>query len=121
MTWTARESNRVWAAVASSADGTKLVACVYVGQIYTSWDSGVTWTGRGSSQAWVGVASSADGTKLVACVNNGQIYTWNVGMDFTTPGTAGYLSGDQGAAVELQYIGSDTFVPISYVGPLGAN
>jgi hypothetical protein len=42
-------------------------------------------------------------------------------MDYTIPGTDGYLSGGQGAAVELQYIGFDTFVPISYVGPLGAN
>ena len=41
--WTAHDSNRNWSAVASSADGMKLVATVKGGQIYTSTDSGVTW------------------------------------------------------------------------------
>jgi photosystem II stability/assembly factor-like uncharacterized protein len=62
--------------VASSADGTKLVALVDGGQIYTSTDSGVTWTARDSNRDWIDVASSADGTKLVALVNGGQIYTF---------------------------------------------
>ena len=35
-TWTAHESPRPWQSVASSADGTKLVAVVSVGQIYTT-------------------------------------------------------------------------------------
>ena len=74
-TWTARASNRAWRSIASSADGTKLVAVVYGGQIYTSTDSGVTWTARESRRDWYGVASSADGTKLVAVVYPGQIYT----------------------------------------------
>ena len=73
--WTARESSRNWYAVASSADGTKLAAVVYDGQIYTSTDSGVTWTARDSSRSWAAIASSADGTKLVAAVRFGQIYT----------------------------------------------
>ena len=34
--WTARDSVRNWVGVASSSDGTKLVASVYGGQIYTS-------------------------------------------------------------------------------------
>ena len=55
--------------------GTKLVACVWNGQIYTSTDSGVNWTARDSSRTWRGVASSSDGLKLVAYVYNGQIYT----------------------------------------------
>ena len=73
--WTARASSLCWEAVASSADGTKLAACVSGDQIYTSTDSGTTWTARASSQQWLSVASSADGTKLVACVDGGQIYT----------------------------------------------
>src|SRR5439155_7593944 len=40
--WTARDSNGNWNSVASSADGTKLVAVVNGGQIYTSTDSGPT-------------------------------------------------------------------------------
>ena len=74
-TWTARESGRNWNAVASSADGTKLVAVVDGGQIFTSTDSGATWTARENARAWSSVASSADGTKLVAVVWGGQIYT----------------------------------------------
>jgi len=127
-TWTARESSRYWHSVASSADGTKLVACVYPGQIYTSSDSGVTWTARESNRLWWSVALSADGTKLVACVggslSTGQIYTYATNsytLGDTTPGTAGYLTGTQGDAVELQYIGANTFVPLSHEGSLGAN
>ena len=72
--WTARDSTRNWRCVASSADGTKLVAGVDGGQLYTSTDSGATWTARESIQGWYCVASSADGTKLVAGANNGRIY-----------------------------------------------
>ena len=75
-TWTPRESSRIWFSVASSADGTKLVAVVNGGQIYTSTDSGVSWTPRESNRDWISVASSADGGKLVAVAGfDGQIYT----------------------------------------------
>src|ERR1019366_4588508 len=77
--WTARDNSRAWSAVASSADGTKLVATVKGGLIYVSANSGVTWASRGSSLNWSSVASSADGTKLVAGVGDnaglfGNIY-----------------------------------------------
>ena len=74
-TWTPHGSSLNWRCVASSADGTKLVAGVDGGQIYTSTDSGASWTPRDSSRQWYSVASSADGTKLVAGVNNGLLYT----------------------------------------------
>jgi hypothetical protein len=74
-TWTPHGPTTNWYAIASSADGTKLVACVGGGQIYTSTDSGLTWTARDSSRQWGSVASSADGSKLVAGVGGGQIYT----------------------------------------------
>ena len=74
--WTPRDSSRGWVSVASSADGTKLVAVdSSPGQIYTSTDSGVTWTPRDNNRYWQSVASSADGTKLVAVEGGGQIYT----------------------------------------------
>src|SRR5215831_2396322 len=47
--WLPRETNRDWQAVASSADGNKIVAVVAYGQIYTSTDAGMTWTPRESS------------------------------------------------------------------------
>jgi photosystem II stability/assembly factor-like uncharacterized protein len=75
-------------AVASSADGTKLVAVVNSGQIYTSTDAGVNWTARDSSRSWSDVASSADGTRLVATVDSGA-------------GGAIYVSTNSGATWSL--------------------
>jgi photosystem II stability/assembly factor-like uncharacterized protein len=50
-TWTARENNREWFSITSSADGTKLAAVVAGGgRIYTSIDSGATWTARESNR-----------------------------------------------------------------------
>jgi hypothetical protein len=85
--------------VASSADGTKLVAVsryVYAassgytdGHIYTSVDSGATWTQTGTREGWTSVASSADGTKLVAASEGGGIYTSvDSGATWTQTGTA---------------------------------
>ena len=73
--WVPRESSRGWRNVASSSDGSKLVAVVWGGQIYSSTDSGETWTARESGRYWKAVASSSDGNKLVAVVTEGQIYT----------------------------------------------
>lgn len=88
MTWVARNAGvKQWGSVASSADGTKLVAVVSTGQggpgnfapIYVSTDSGVTWTPRENARNWSAVASSIDGTKLVAVGNSepAQIYAVN--------------------------------------------
>lgn len=73
--WVARENSRNWTSIASSSDGSKLLASAYDDRLYTSTDSGFTWTPRVTNQAWKAVASSADGTKLVAVVVNGQIHT----------------------------------------------
>jgi hypothetical protein len=70
-----------WSSVASSADGSRLVAGVAGGPIFTSMNSGVSWiSNQAPSRTWSSVASSADGCKLVAAVNGGGIYTWQ-----TTP------------------------------------
>lgn len=82
-TWTTNSNasgSRKWEAVASSDDGTKLVAVVEAGYIYTSTDSGATWTARtgAGSRTWRSTASSSDGTKLVAgdaASFTGYIYT----------------------------------------------
>ena len=84
-----------WTSVASSADGTKLVAAaggIYVGQTYTSTNSGFTWARTSAPIAqWTSVASSADGSKLVAAAGDGNTgppgpiytstdfgFTWNL-------------------------------------------
>ena len=73
--WTQQAPYGTWRGVASSSDGTKLVAVADGDYVYTSTDSGVTWTQRDSSRRWNSVASSSDGTKLVAVVYSGYIYT----------------------------------------------
>lgn len=66
-----------WTSVASSADGSRLVAVARGGAIYSSVDSGASWEPTIATNAnWTGVASSADGAKLVAVANGGGIYTW---------------------------------------------
>src|SRR5260370_42513143 len=76
-----------------------------------------TWTPRDSNREWVSVASSADGSKLVAVVQGGQIYTSTPSFfSSTTAGMAGYLTGGQFAAIELQYIGNGQFLELSHEG-----
>jgi hypothetical protein len=87
-----------WSNIASSADGTKLVAAENVsGDIYTSADSGVTWvphevtadfgdSGQFGYNDWSSVASSADGGTLFAMSNL---------SDYAGPGPL-YISKDSG-------------------------
>ncbi len=95
-------------ALASSTDGSKLVAAaVYSlddeygseGEIYTSTDSGATWTNRNWGPFASCVASSADGSKLVAGAQQvGRSWdpTWGVYDYYETPGPIG-VSTDSGA------------------------
>lgn len=62
-------------AIASSADGVKLVALQSgVGRIITSTNSGVSWVVRGPTGLWISVASSKNGVKLVA-MSDRAVYT----------------------------------------------
>lgn len=78
-----------WNSIASSADGSKLVAAWH--SIYTSADGGETWVLTSApSGTWFSVASSADGSKLVAVQDaiegtGGRIYTsTNAGATWTS-------------------------------------
>ena len=86
--WTARAVAREWRSIASSADGSKLVAAVYTNPpdaqppIYLSTDYGATWTpspqwppSQPAILSFYRVASSAGGTRLVAAERFGKIYT----------------------------------------------
>jgi hypothetical protein len=81
VTGTQMNSRNHWTAVASSADGAKLVATATAppagnGFIYTSSDSGAHWVPtQAPTNAWVSVASSADGSKLVAVADYPTPYT----------------------------------------------
>ncbi|MFL6604974.1 MAG: WD40/YVTN/BNR-like repeat-containing protein [Steroidobacteraceae bacterium] len=88
--WAGQDPLHHWYSVASSADGTRLVAVANGGQVYTSTDSGATWTARGpTNRNWFTVASSADGTRLVAAEYfSGFIYTsTDSGVTWTPRGT----------------------------------
>jgi photosystem II stability/assembly factor-like uncharacterized protein len=86
-TWVAQATAQNWTCVASSSDGTKLVAAGSSGPIYTSQDAGVTWGSSPNSPScnWASVASSADGSKLVAAAGaGGQIFiSSDSGMTWT--------------------------------------
>ena len=82
-------------AVASSADGSHLVAGstnLVSGVIYVSTNYGATWTPTASGQRWVSVATSASGTKMVAAAYGNYIYySTNSGASWT-PNTFGSAS-----------------------------
>jgi hypothetical protein len=119
VTWEPRDSVRSWASVASSADGSKLVAAVNDGQLYISTDSGVTWTVHSPPRGWVSVASSADGSKLVGALYLGPLYTSSSSqLVSTSVGVLGSISGVQYDAVDLQCIGPDTFMVRGHEGYL---
>jgi len=115
-----------WTSIDSSADGSKLAAVVTGGGIYTSSNYGVTWVQQTNApvRSWSSIASSADGTKLAAAINNasaGGIFVSEASLQSTTTvGINGYLIGSQGSAVELQYIGNNQFMPVSFAGNLWA-
>ena len=71
-------ATKKWYGITSSADGTKLAAIAFGGNIWTSSTSGATWTevtvGDGTNN-WYGITSSTDGTKLAALVLGGNIWT----------------------------------------------
>ena len=117
--------------LAVSSDCTKLVAAATNGLLFASSNQGATWTMLTlTNQAWSGVWMSPDGSKFAATVSttsasplNGGIYTCTVSPQ---PGTVttlstGSICGGQGAAVELQYLGGNQFMPVSSVGLLWAN
>ena len=69
---------RPWGDIASSADGEKLAAVDWGGNIYTSTNSGETWTEHTIAGVpnWASITSSSDGVKLAAVSNyNEYIYT----------------------------------------------
>src|ERR1700690_2533450 len=84
-TWTQTKApTNTWTCIASSADGSKLVASGLrlTIPIYTSADGGGTWTLTiAPSNSWNSVASSADGNRLVAVQYGGGIFkSTNAGL-----------------------------------------
>ncbi|MGO8839119.1 MAG: WD40/YVTN/BNR-like repeat-containing protein [Limisphaerales bacterium] len=123
-TWVAQNSPVTGSStsVASSADGSRLATTSggSTGNIFISSNFGSTWTQPAGAPtvSWADIASSADGSLLVAAVYGGNIYVSS--QSSTTTGTAGYLAGPQHSAVELEYVGSGLFLPLSHEGSIRA-
>lgn len=113
--------------VAASSDCTRLVAAVTNGLLYASSNMGASWTAlSATNQAWSSVWMSPDGSKISATVSTtggtitGSIYYCTVIPQPNTISVNGIV-GSQGSAVELQYIGSNQFIPVGSSGLLWAN
>lgn len=121
-------TSAAWSGVSSSSDGSKLEAAVNGGYIYTSSNWGITWATNLTTAAWTGVTSSSDGSIAAAGINN-NLTSGNYGLftsqagsqSLTTAGTAGYISGAQASSVELQYVGNNQFMPVSFYGTIWGN
>ena len=123
-TWTPNTTiSGQWSSVASSSDGSHLAAVYNVtspGYIYTSSDSGTTWSQRtdAPNADWAGVAMSADGSQIVAVPDGGFVYISSLAS--TSTGTNGYVRGAQHTALELEYVSTNLFLPLSHEGAIRA-
>jgi len=110
-----------WVSVAVSANGNVLVAADGSGYIYVSTNFGTNWMQTAAASSWTCVAASANGQKLFAGDFSGNIYSASSLLPVTTTvGTAGYLSGDQFTAIELQYIGDGQWLTLSHEGTISS-
>ena len=70
VTWTTYRPGCYLQAIASSADGARLVGGIYEAPIYISTNSGVSWSATTAPRKdWRYVTSSADGSKLAGMVD----------------------------------------------------
>jgi hypothetical protein len=98
--------------IASSSDGQYLAAVGIATQyVYTSANFGSTWKAAYTNIFPFSIASSADGKYLATgSQQGGSLF---ISSPQTTPGPTGSLSGSIFDAVELQYVGADTFILIN--------
>ncbi len=112
-----------WTCVTTSADGQRSAACVSGGGVYTSANAGVIWVRQNlPNEPWTTIVSSANGTQLTAAYStgtSGAIYHSSATVQsVTTLGVNGGIAGAQGSAVELQYVSTNLFMPVSSVGTI---
>ena len=116
--------------LAASSDCARLVAGVSNGLLYATSNLGASWTAlTATNQNWSSVAMSADGGRIAATVGStatttGKVYSGLFSaLPYTTTSAYpnGSISGGQGCAVELQFIGGNQFIPVSSSGLIWAN
>ena len=108
-----------WKRVASSSDGTKLMASEQSGDVYYSTDSGANWSAASLGTAsWTGLCMSDDGTVMQAIANGTQVGYWfsnnsgsswtnTSGLDALTPNAIACSSDGTKAIVGM--FGSDVY------------
>jgi hypothetical protein len=117
-TWTQTTApTNGWYSIASSADGTKLVAVADSGPIYMSSDSGTTWLPLNApDNDWSSVACSADGNLLLAAgaglvdtsIDSGG--TWNSNaIPWTNAGNISVASSADGSNLVAAVTGVGIF------------
>ena len=112
--------------LAASSDCTRLLAGVNGGLLYASANMGTNWTALTSTnQVWSGAWLSPDGSKLAATVSTSGSIIGGFFSAVVTPlpntTTTNSITGSQGGAVELQYLGNNQFMPVSSTGTIWAN
>jgi hypothetical protein len=121
---TSSSGSHVWTCIAGSSDCGRLIAGVNTGMLYGSSDFGTTWSPftTSSNLIWSAVALSDDATKAAASSysSTGNIF-YSTATSRTVAAATNSVSGGQGAAVELQYIGNGQFMPIGGTGAFWAN
>lgn len=101
-----------WVGVASSADGTKIVAIPGATPvIYRSTNSGLAWEPIPTPSEFWSISCSADGQRLIAAANNVYLSedagnTWNVATDSGVHGVCAALSADGNRLVVVDYSGA---------------
>jgi len=75
-TWAPLPVAGSWKAVASSADGSRLLAAGTATYLFVSWDGGATWAARTSTlRTYYSVAVNADGSRMAAAGYNAPLLT----------------------------------------------
>lgn len=115
-TWTKQNDigQANWKSVASSADGSRLVAStadsMMGGSVYTSEDYGVTWTYQSGAghHVFYSVTSSADGCKLAAAAGQNDFLYTSTDSDVTwvEQATAGGDGGQYWSSISSSADGS---------------
>jgi uncharacterized protein YjbI with pentapeptide repeats len=105
-----------WTAVASSADGSKLIAIDNGSLFYTSTNSGLTWHANTNAlNSWSCVACSADGTHLIAGTWGDFPYT-SIDSGATWTALTNGIPGDDWYAVASSANGSTLLAGSAYSG-----
>jgi hypothetical protein len=112
--------------LAASSDCTRLVVGGNPGLLWATSNRGAKWTAlTATNQYWSSAWMSADGSRLAGAVAtvgvNGGLFYSSTSPQPNTISTNSSIGGSRGSAVELQFIGSGLFIPVSSSGLLWSN